>query len=195
MVNPKAKHSGPKLLVISLAGIGDTLCATPLIHELRLNFPAATIDALVRWRGAGDILEGNPHLNRIFQRDLLAESKPSAFRFLFGLRHQGYDVSFNTHPQSRLHYRIVSRLIGAHTRISHGYHGSPILDRLCVNRLLAQDYSRHAIENNLALLQLCGGTPRLSSHGYEVFLTETETAWAKEFVAQTGVGERAILGI
>src|SRR5438552_10843019 len=164
----------PKILVISLAGIGDTLCATPLIHELRLNFPATKIDALVRWRGAGDILEGNPHLNRVYQRNL-AESKPSALRFLLGLRRQGYDMSFNTHPQSRLHYRIVSRLIGAHTRISHGYHGSPILDRLCVNRLLPQDYSRHAIENNLALLQLCGGSNQLPSHGYEIFLTETET--------------------
>src|SRR2546427_6266979 len=99
MVNPKAKNSGPKLLVISLAGIGDTLCATPLIHELRLNFPAATIDALVRWRGAADILEGNPYLNRVFQRDLMAEAKLSGLRFLLGLRHQDYDTSFNTHPQ------------------------------------------------------------------------------------------------
>src|SRR5207247_718304 len=120
MVNPEPKHSGAKILVISLAGIGDTLCATPLIHELRLNFPAASVDALVRWRGAGDILEGNPHLNRVFQRDLLAESTPSALRFLLGLRYQGYDISFNTHPQSRLRYRAVSGLIGAHTRISHG---------------------------------------------------------------------------
>ena len=37
-----------KILVISMAGIGDTLIATPLIHELRANFPDATIDALVR---------------------------------------------------------------------------------------------------------------------------------------------------
>src|SRR5206468_6750206 len=98
-------------------------------------------------------------------------------------------------PQSRLHYRVVSRLIGAQTRISHAYHGSPILDRLCVNRLLPQDYSRHAIENNLALLQLCGGTTRLSSHGYEVFLTETETAWAKEFAVANRLDERMPLGV
>ena len=45
-----------KILVISLAGIGDTLFATPLIHELRANFPDATIDALVMWPGAKDLL-------------------------------------------------------------------------------------------------------------------------------------------
>src|SRR5438067_11155450 len=104
MVNTVPKPSGPKILVISLAGIGDTLCATPLIHELRLNFPAASIEALVRWPGARDLLEGNPHLNRVFQRDLSGESLPSALRFLLSLRVRSYDLSFNTHPQRGLGY-------------------------------------------------------------------------------------------
>jgi hypothetical protein len=60
-----------KILVISLAGIGDTLFATPLIHELRANFPDATIEALVRWPGARDLLANNPHLNRVHQKDLM----------------------------------------------------------------------------------------------------------------------------
>ena len=60
-----------KILVISLAGIGDTLIATPLIHELRENFPGATIDALVIWPGSKDLLENNPHLNRVYQKNLI----------------------------------------------------------------------------------------------------------------------------
>jgi len=34
--------------------IGDTLIAMPLIHELRVNFPAATIDVLAMWPGSKD---------------------------------------------------------------------------------------------------------------------------------------------
>jgi len=45
-----------KILVISLAGIGDTLLATPFIHELRANFPDATIDALVKETGSKELL-------------------------------------------------------------------------------------------------------------------------------------------
>ena len=45
-----------KILVISLAGIGDTLLATPLIRELRANFPAATIDVLTMWAGSKDLM-------------------------------------------------------------------------------------------------------------------------------------------
>ena len=184
-----------KLLVISLAGIGDTLFATPLIHELRANFPEATIDALVLWRGARDVLEGNPHLNRVHQKNLLAEPKPAAWRFLLGLRREGYDASFNTHPQSRLHYRLVARIIGARTRISHSYHGVAVLDRLLVNRLRPQDYQRHAIENNLALLELFGASRKLNHHSYEIFLTPSESHWADDFLAKNQLAGKKLLGI
>ena len=53
------------ILVIAMSGIGDTLIATPLLHELRANFPAAQIDVLVMHAPAKDLLEGNPHINRV----------------------------------------------------------------------------------------------------------------------------------
>src|SRR6266566_1749358 len=98
-------ESGMKLLVISLAGIGDTLFATPLIRELRTNFPDATIDALVLWPGSKDLLENNPHLNSVHQKNLIKSSKFESLAFLSQLRRNNYDVSINTHPQSRAHYR------------------------------------------------------------------------------------------
>src|SRR5207237_6588077 len=82
-----------KVLVISLAGIGDTLLATPLIHELRANFPQAEIDALVLWSGARDLLENNPHLSTLYQRNLMKDSAIQAFRFLRSFRAHRYDVS------------------------------------------------------------------------------------------------------
>lgn len=184
-----------KLLVISLAGIGDTLFATPLIRELRANFPTAMIDALVLWRGSRDVLEGNPHLNRVLQHNFIAEPKLAAFQFLLSLRPEGYDVSFNTHPQSRVHYRLVARIIGAKTRISHSYHGNPWLDRLCVNRLRPQDYSRHAIENNLDLLALFNARPLLAAHSYELFLTPAEREAAARYIAERNLSQRRLLGI
>ena len=45
-----------KILLIAMSGIGDTLIATPLIHELRANFPNAQIDVLVMWAGAKDLI-------------------------------------------------------------------------------------------------------------------------------------------
>src|SRR5947207_11666368 len=99
-----------KFLVISLAGIGDTLIATPFIRELRENFPDSTIDVLVRWTGAKDLLERNRAVSRIFQKDLMQCGKLESMRYLSSLRREHYDFSINTHPQSRVHYRIAAWL-------------------------------------------------------------------------------------
>ena len=184
-----------KLLVISLAGVGDTLFATPLIHELRANFPGATIDAVVKEAGARDLLDNNPHLNRVFYKNLLRCGRLEALQFFWSLRKNGYDISINTHPQSRRVYRIAARVVAAPTRISHDYECSGALDRRLVNQTVPQDYSLHAVENNLRLLPLLGAKSKLERHHYEIFLTEAEHAWADEFCALEKISGRPLLGI
>ncbi len=184
-----------KLLVISLAGNGDTLFATPLIHELRANFPAAQIDVLVRWRAAKELLDGNPHVNTVHQRDLMSAGKFASLKFLQQLRRERYDISFNTHPQSRIHYRVISRIVGAPLRASHEYECSGPLDKLLVNRSLPQDYTRHAIHNNLALLGLVGAKPVLAQHDYEIFPKPCETEIAEQFFTEKKILGRTLLGV
>jgi heptosyltransferase II len=184
-----------KILVISLAGIGDTLLATPLIHELRVNFPDATIDALVLWAGSRDLLEHNPHVNRVFQHNFIKDGKLESLRFLQMVRSEHYDVSINTHPQSRMQYRAIAWFIGAPARISHEYECSGLLDRFLVNRTLAQDYTRHTIENNLALLPFVNASPKLPSHEMEMFLTPAEEQWAATFLTEHQLNGRKVLGV
>jgi len=184
-----------KILVISLAGIGDTLFATPLIHELRANFPDATIDALVMWPGSKDLLEHNPHVNRVFQKNLIKCSKLEGLKFLRSLCRNVYDISISTYPQSRMHYRLVARILGAPVRISHRYAGWRWLDDRLVNRTLPEDYARHCVENNLALLPFLEARPRLAEHRYEIFLTEEEKAHAERFSGGGQLSGRPLLGI
>ncbi len=184
-----------KMLVISLAGIGDTLQATPLIHELRLNFPDATLDALVMWTGARDLLEGNPHVNTVFQKNLIQEGVREALRFLSSLRRRGYDVSLNTYPQGKIHYRVVARLIHARQRLSHRYENHGWKDRWLVNSTVAQDYALHSVDNNLKFLDLLGVQPKLAQHESEVFLTPAERQWAESFVHEHGLAGRKIVGL
>jgi ADP-heptose:LPS heptosyltransferase len=184
-----------KILVISLAGIGDTLMATPLIHELRANFPDATIDVLVMWPGSKDLLENNPHVNRVFQKNLIKTGKLETLNFLRALRRNTYDISINTHPQSRTHYRVAAWLAGARTRISHEYECFGWLDRWLANKTLPQDYSRSAAENNLAVLPLIGAQPKLPAHELEIYQTPEERRWADDFLAQNGLTEKKWLGI
>jgi heptosyltransferase-2 len=184
-----------KILVITLAGVGDTLLATPLIHELRAIYPGAVIDVLVLWAGSRDILEGNPYLNSVFQRNLITSNKLGSLRFLWGLRRHHYDVSINTHPQSKIEYRLVARLIGARMRLSHNYHQSKWFERLLGDQTLPQDYERHSVENTLALLRLLGVKPVLPDHDCELFLSPDEIAWADAFLSDRNLGGRKRFGI
>jgi ADP-heptose:LPS heptosyltransferase len=184
-----------KILVLAAAGIGDCLIATPLIHELRANFPDAEIHALVVYPGSRELLEGNPHLNVIHQKNLVYGSRISSMRFLLGLRRQRYDLSLNAHPQGRIHYRVMARLLGARLRVSHAYENSGWWDRCLVHRTVPQDYTVHSVENNVRLLPLVGAEPRLASREFELFLTPAEERWAEEFVAHPELARAPRLGV
>jgi len=184
-----------KILVISMAGIGDTLIATPLIHELRANFPAAVIDVLAMWPGSKDLLENNPHVNRVFQKNLMKCGKLEAVRFLSSLRRERYQLSLNTHPQSRVHYRIAAWLAGAEVRLSHEYECFGWLDRGLVTGTLSQDYTRHSIENNFDFLPLIGAQKKLPAHAMEIFLSAAEERFADDFLVKQKWFGQKILGL
>ena len=184
-----------KILVISLAGIGDTLIATPLIHELRANFQDATIDVLAMWAGAKDLLESNPHINRIFQKNLMQCGRLAALRFLWSLRRERYQLSINTHPQSRIHYRVAAFIAGAQVRISHEYDGFNWLDRWLVTGTLPQDYARHSIENNFDVLPLIGAKQKQAAHEMEFFLSPSEERFADDFLVKNKLFSQKILGL
>jgi ADP-heptose:LPS heptosyltransferase len=184
-----------KILVITLAGIGDTLLVTPFIRELRENFPAAEIDALVMWPGAKDLLEHNPNVNRVFQKNLMTCSRLEAVRFLWSLRRGRYQLSINTHPQSRIHYRIAAWLAGAQVRLSHEYECFTVLDRWLVTSTLPQDYTRHSIENNFDILPLIGAKKKLAEHSMEFYLEPGDERFADDFLTEHKLFGQKILGI
>ena len=184
-----------RILVLSLSGIGDTLMATPLLHELRLQYPAAAIDVLVLWAGAAEVLRCNPHVHEVIRHDFLGRSRFSSLARCLALRGRRYDLSINTHTQGRRGYRLIARLIGARERLSHEYENHSWPDRWLVTRSIPQDYSVHVMENNARLLGLLGLTPRLARPGYEVFLADAERRWATDWLQDRGLAGRAWLGV
>ena len=179
-----------KILVLSLAGIGDTLMATPVLHELRAQFPDAELDVLVMWSGAAQILGGNPHITRIYQHDFIKTGRIASLLFLRRLRKERYDLSLTLHPQGRREYRSITRLIGARRRLSHEYENHSWKDGWLVTDELPQDYTLHCVANNLRLLSLLQRPLLLPSQEYELFLSVAERDWARataqEFRLQPG---------
>lgn len=184
-----------KILLIAMSGIGDTLIATPLIHELRANFPEARIDVLTMWPGAKDLIENNPHLNQVWQKNMIKEGALKTLPFLMQLRRERYDVSLNAHTQGRLGYRGIAGFIGAKLRVGHAYDNTHGWERVLIHKTVPEDYSVHSIENNNRLLPLIGAKTVLRAHEMELFLTDGEHKWAEEFVARNNLSGRKLLGI
>jgi heptosyltransferase-2 len=57
-----------RILVIRLSSLGDILLATPVIRALRMKYPGALIDAVVK-NPYADTLRCNPHINKLFLFD------------------------------------------------------------------------------------------------------------------------------
>jgi ADP-heptose:LPS heptosyltransferase len=121
--------------------------------------------------------------------------KLEALRFFWSLRREGYQLSINTHPQSRTIYRMVAWLVGAEVRISHEYDCFNPFDRWLVTGTLPQDYERHSIENNFAVLPLIGAKKKLPAHAMDFFLSPSEERFADDFLAKQNLFGKKVLGI
>lgn len=170
-----------KILVISLSGIGDSLIAAPLLEELRENFPDAEIDIFVLWEQAKKLLENNPYTSRTYQFNMFKEGYLKSLLYCLKLRGKKYDVSINVHPQSKIQYMIIAKIINAKKRLSHLYDNKSFLDKFLINRSLEQDYSVSSIDNNLNLLKLINAEPKLEKHNYKIFLSKEDNRKAEEF--------------
>ncbi len=110
-----------KILVIRRDNIGDLVCTTPLLHQLRMRFPRAWIGALVS-RYNEDVLVGNPDLNALFsyRKSKHRESGESAiavywarFRQLMTLRRMKIDIALLPASGGQASARQMAAMIGA----------------------------------------------------------------------------------
>ncbi len=62
------REDQPRILILRLSSIGDILLTTPFIRQVRIHFPEAKIDFVVK-KQFFQLLKNNPHLNKIYQLD------------------------------------------------------------------------------------------------------------------------------
>ncbi|WP_033915718.1 glycosyltransferase family 9 protein [Campylobacter sputorum] len=90
-----------KILVMKFRNIGDTLLVSPVISNLKLNYPNLTIDFALN-SGCEAMISGNPNINKIHIYDRFKIKNTSFFnKFLFELefakniKKQNYDIAIN----------------------------------------------------------------------------------------------------
>ena len=153
-----------KILIIKFREIGDVLLATPLIKNLKLFYPDATIDLAIN-AITKDMVTENPNINQLFLYDRKKIKGKNIFlkifyeyKFIREILTNRYDLVINLTEGDR--GAIISRLSHAKTRLGM----DPKYKFLSFLKPYTNSFKyhsqSHAVERDLSFLTLLDLIPK-----------------------------------
>ena len=178
-----------KILVLCIAGIGDTLMVTPALRILREKCPSAQIDVFVMYEGSKNLLECSPDINRVIHWNFIKQGFRKSLGFCFKLRKNNYDVSLTAYPSNRPEYNIISFIVGAKVRIGHEYNIKCVYgtDRFAFHERVTEspELELHNVEENLKLLNcLAIDLNKYTDHRLHLYLSPADLQFAKQWLSR-----------
>ena len=181
---PKRNRPPQRILIVRLSAIGDVIHGLPVLNALRDRYPHARLAWVVEDR-ASDLLRGHASLDELITvpRGWL-KSPRVVWQLRRRLRALRPDVSIDL--QGLAKSAIVARLSGAGRRIGFGCAKGRELSRW-LNNELVESAAAHIIDCNLQLLQPLGiESPAVR---FAVAESQQDAQWARQTIAQAGLGE------
>ncbi len=165
-MTPETRTSGrvnpARILVIKLRHHGDMLLITPLIHALKQQYPAASVDVLL-YEETRDMLAANTDIRHIYGIDRRWKKQGAGhqlkmeWRLIRTLRQQRYDMVLNLADQWPS--AIITKLTGAAIRIGFDFpkRRHPAW-RFCHTALASTERHNqlHTVQQNLSILAPLG---------------------------------------
>ena len=136
-----------KILIIQTAFIGDVILATPLIGNLKTQFPEAKIDFLVK-NGNQSLLKNDPNLNEILVFDK-KKKVASLLELLKKIRANKYDLVINLHRFASS--GILTFLSGAKQKL--GFKKNPFSFAYTQSFPHEIGNGKHEVDRNLELIK------------------------------------------
>lgn len=150
MIQPK------KILIMKFRNIGDVLLTTPLIKNLKLNYPDASIDIAVN-KGTEEMVTLNPNINEVivYDRGSIKKLSPikrivAELKFAYSIRKRKYDMVINTTKGDRgAQLAFISK-----AKIKIGYKSDKnFLVKNVFDKELPDQGFRHTLEMDLDTLR------------------------------------------
>lgn len=182
-----------KILILALAGIGDALMFTPALKLLRKEMPEAQIDILVMLRGAKDIYDTNPDVNKVIHFDFIKEGYVRSLRFLFSIRKK-YEVTFSVYPTNRKEYNLVHFFIGARKRFAVKYLRMNLSNLGWLNtHTILEDDTFHNVQENIKLIEMFLNKHFKDEPPLQINLSEDDIIYSKNFFSEHGINEKELV--
>ena len=158
-----------EILIIRTAYVGDIIMTLPVLKPLKEKFPQARISFIVSEEGA-ELLQGNPHIDRIFRFNPFWFYKTSIkayLLFLLKIRKERFDLVIEARGDIRDLLFIVFP-VKSKFKLSYGFGGG----RYFLSHVVPFTGIKHRIEYHLDLVRYLGcNTEDIE---WDVYLTKEE---------------------
>ena len=192
------KREYKSFLIINPFGIGDVLFSTPLIRNIKEEFPLAKIFYLCNKRTA-PLLETNPLVYKtfVYERDdfdkLRKTSKAlwikTSMAFLSQIKKEKIDAALDLSLNSQ--FGFFAWYAGIKKRIGLDYKKR---GRFLTHKIKIDGYNdKHVVEYYLDLLSLLGIDAKKC--GLEVYPGRKSELWSNEFIDRENLKGKLIIGI
>lgn len=183
-----------KILIFSIAGVGDSILFSPALQLLLKSFPDTEFHVLVMNRSAADYYRRFKGIERIHSWDFMNKPKLKSIGFILKLRKERFDLVVNTYPSNRAEYNIVAKMLGP-KQIGHKYLRFNTFNFYFLNNILVREGLKdHAAEENIKLVRALGAAG--TAEKKLLFpLDPTEIAAADEWVHKHQLAGTPVAGI
>lgn len=183
-----------RILIMKFRNIGDVLLTTPLIKNLKLNYPDSLIDIAVN-KGCEDMVTLNPYINDVIIYNRAKIKKGNLFNrlkdeilFAYKIKSNNYDLVINTTKGDR--GAQLAFISGAKTKI--GYRSNSKFDKVFDIFLPKQEF-RHTLEmdlDSISLLDL-----KIFDKKVEIFWTEEDLIKIEKILLDNNLEEKKFIHI
>ena len=182
-----------KILILALSGIGDALMFTPAIELMKKAMPDAEIEALVMFKGVGDIYERNKYLNKVILFDFMKEGGIKSVLFLLGIRKK-YDISINVYPSNRSEYNIINYIVGARLRAGVKYLRKDVGNLGWLNNVrITENDSVHNVISNIRLVEKLLDKKFNEEPGLDFTLSSDDEIYAEKILKKLNIRDEDLV--
>lgn len=186
MKNKILKRMDKRILLIELAGIGDTLLSSPAIRNLRRNYPDSSIYFLT-FAESAELIQKSPYLDRVFVFHKGLKSFFNNILVLNELRGLHIDAAINLYQHLSLkgviNMALLLKFIRPKKTLGRNTDGKGFFYDIKIEDKI--DTKKHDVEYKLDLIQALGCD--IEDKRLEVWFDDFDTKRVKEFLEESSI--------
>ena len=177
-----------KILFIRIDRIGDLVLSTPALRALKQAFPHSLLVVLASPSNKL-LLLNNPYVDTVFVYDQ-KKGLSDKIGIIKQLRSYSFDLAVDPYPDYELRTALIALLSGAKKRIGYASYGREAFFNIEAPQIKKD---QHFVDLTLGILKSLG--IKANDKKPEIFLTEDEKKWARNWLKKGGAGGKPIVGI